>query len=1286
MTPVRRGSRGLVVWPGAGPRYHGRQAPPDAVPGPFAVRVRRSGPRDREARRRPGEPGQPVRGDAPQHRLDGARPARRPGRAVRPRPPARRVLERSSCATRASSSILAKPQTYMNDSGVAVRKLLARDRVPLVDLLVVADDFALPFGKLRFRESGSHGGHNGLRSIIDELGTEKYARLRVGIGEPGRGRRRPRPVASSRRTSGRACRSCSTPPPMPWRRGRARGRRRPRTGSTRSSCRRRRRRRGDPGRRSRARSAGPPTSPGVRRTKTGWRRILGGDGGTAATERRRPTTRAGGAALSDRYRGRTTRQRNVAEKVAREWAERRAAAEAGEQQVDLDRASAEAEVELLDPAARPDAGARAAPSRARRRAGAADRASQAIAARPRAGRGRRVPDLAALPRLLHDDGLLRDAPRAARAGRRRRRCTAGTSGLTSVPHGAKSYLAAALALARRTPSGSAGWRATRRSATGSRRSWGRGWATRRSSRCSSRGRRSRTSAASSSPTRRPRGSRRSRRGGPARRRSSSRASRRCSRRRSRPDDLPGAAPHAQAGHADRPGRAPRRAPRARLHAGPRGRGPRRVRAARRHRGRVPAVARRSRSGSSSSATRSTRCARSTPPTSGASRPVRELALLPATEFLLPAGGADDDPGAARPAGRAGCRSASRSTSRGSPARPRPERPAAVAGGRALAAGDAAEVWARLIAPSTGLDHLDPATLLVLDEPGDLADAADFLWRQADERHARARGAGRPAARLADGLPPAARLEGAPPRRADAGAHLAVRGGRGARAWPSRRRASPRATCSAGASPSCRPGARSALVDGVEHWLGERARVVLVSRPGAAPRGAPGRGRSPRRHRQPGRRGAAAGRHRARRAQPQRRLRGRPGRPGGRHRPRAVRDRPRPAAEGDAPRRPARHPRAPDAPATSSSTSTTASPATSRCCGAARRARSATTSSSRSRRATGSSSPWSRSTGSAATRGGEHPQLVAARRHRLAAHQAAGPQGRHRPRRGAARPVREARGGRGLRLRRDSPWQAEMEASFPYEETPDQLRAAIEVKVDMEARRPMDRLVVGDVGYGKTEVALRAAFKATQDGKQVAVLVPTTVLAEQHFNTFSQRFAAFPINVRLLSRFVCGEGAGRDGRGAGGGQRGHRDRHAPAAVARTSRSRTWAWWSWTRSSGSASRHKERLKQLRSAVDVLTLTRHADPADAQPGAGGHPGPVRHRDAARGPAADPDPGRGGVGRAGPRRDPARAGPRRPGVLRPQPGRDDRGAGRAAAAAAARARGSSSATGRWARARSRR
>jgi transcription-repair coupling factor (superfamily II helicase) len=101
---------------------------------------------------------------------------------------------------------------------------------------------------------------------------------------------------------------------------------------------------------------------------------------------------------------------------------------------------------------------------------------------------------------------------------------------------------------------------------------------------------------------------------------------------------------------------------------------------------------------------------------------------------------------------------------------------------------------------------------------------------------------------------------------------------------------------------------------------------------------------------------------------------------------------------------------------------------------------------------------------------------------------------------------------------DTPWQAELEAAFPYFETEDQLRAIAEVKADMEKPKPMDRLICGDVGYGKTEVALRAAFKAVLDGKQVAVLVPTTVLAQQHYATFRQRLAPFPVEVEMLSRF------------------------------------------------------------------------------------------------------------------------------------------------------------------------
>jgi transcription-repair coupling factor (superfamily II helicase) len=101
---------------------------------------------------------------------------------------------------------------------------------------------------------------------------------------------------------------------------------------------------------------------------------------------------------------------------------------------------------------------------------------------------------------------------------------------------------------------------------------------------------------------------------------------------------------------------------------------------------------------------------------------------------------------------------------------------------------------------------------------------------------------------------------------------------------------------------------------------------------------------------------------------------------------------------------------------------------------------------------------------------------------------------------------------------DTTWQKEMETSFPYIETEDQIKAIHAIKADMEKNRPMDRLLCGDVGYGKTEVALRAAFKAVMDGKQVAILVPTTVLAQQHFETFYQRLTAYPIQVEMLSRF------------------------------------------------------------------------------------------------------------------------------------------------------------------------
>src|SRR5204863_10081023 len=101
---------------------------------------------------------------------------------------------------------------------------------------------------------------------------------------------------------------------------------------------------------------------------------------------------------------------------------------------------------------------------------------------------------------------------------------------------------------------------------------------------------------------------------------------------------------------------------------------------------------------------------------------------------------------------------------------------------------------------------------------------------------------------------------------------------------------------------------------------------------------------------------------------------------------------------------------------------------------------------------------------------------------------------------------------------DTAWQAQLESSFLFEDTPDQRTATQQVKLDMEGTRPMDRLLVGDVGYGKTEIAVRAAFKAVQSERQVAVLVPTTILADQHLRTFTERFADFPIRIAMLSRF------------------------------------------------------------------------------------------------------------------------------------------------------------------------
>ena len=171
--------------------------------------------------------------------------------------------------------------------------------------------------------------------------------------------------------------------------------------------------------------------------------------------------------------------------------------------------------------------------------------------------------------------------------------------------------------------------------------------------------------------------------------------------------------------------------------------------------------------------------------------------------------------------------------------------------------------------------------------------------------------------------------------------------------------------------------------------------------------------------------------------------------------------------------------------------------------------------------------------------------------------------------------------------RDNEWQAELEASFPYQETEDQLQALSEVKRDMETVRPMDRLICGDVGYGKTEVALRAAFKAVMDGKQVAVLVPTTILAQQHYNTFRERLKAFPVNVALLSRFRTAAEQTRSIKKMRAGEIDivigtHRLLSDDVAF------KDLGLLVIDEEQRFGVSHKERFKQLRTEVDVLTLT--------------------------------------------------------------------------------------------------
>ena len=504
--------------------------------------------------------------------------------------------------------------------------------------------------------------------------------------------------------------------------------------------------------------------------------------------------------------------------------------------------------------------------------------------------------------------------------------------------------------------------------------------------------------------------------------------------------------------------------------------------------------------------------------------------------------------------------------------------------RALNVGDAAEVWAPILAPASGLDHVPPDTLLLLDEPGDIADAAEFLWRQADERRVEMVEAGE--------LPkdwPSTYVGPRPWKsRLVAGRTLEL-------TWESEAPESA-ALASRGLSsgdlfgwrePQLPAGRGAAIADAVERWQADGARIVLAS--DQAPRLAELLEEA----------GHTAAVVHAPEAPPpgalvlvERSLNGGfEGGPDGLafvtdrelfgtvrvRRPKALRRVvPRDILERLTPGDLVVHIDH----------------------GVARYEQMLR----RGNRSEGEDRDYLE----LSFQGGDKIFVPVEQINRISRYS------------GADRPQLSKLGGtewlrtkqrvrkavtdladqllelyasrqraQGHPFTPDTPWQSEMEASFPYEETPDQGRAAVEVKADMEVGRPMDRLVVGDVGYGKTEVALRAAFKAIQDGKQVAVLVPTTVLAAQHHQTFGQRFAAFPIQVRLLSRFV---GPAEQKRTLAGLADGSVDlvigTHRLLSRDVTFRDLGLVVVDEEQRFGVAA--KERLKQLRREVDVLTLS--------------------------------------------------------------------------------------------------
>lgn len=177
--------------------------------------------------------------------------------------------------------------------------------------------------------------------------------------------------------------------------------------------------------------------------------------------------------------------------------------------------------------------------------------------------------------------------------------------------------------------------------------------------------------------------------------------------------------------------------------------------------------------------------------------------------------------------------------------------------------------------------------------------------------------------------------------------------------------------------------------------------------------------------------------------------------------------------------------------------------------------------------------------------------------------------------------------KGFKFPTDSKWQEEFEAGFPFEETPDQLTAIEEVKKDMEIEYPMDRLICGDVGYGKTEVAMRACFKAVSAGKQVAVLVPTTLLAEQHYQNFLERFEGFPVSIQMLSRLVPAKQTKETLKGISDGSVDiligtHK------ILSETVLFKNLGLLVIDEEQRFGVKHKERIKQMKASIDVLTLS--------------------------------------------------------------------------------------------------